>query len=199
MESELRRAAQEHFERGNSFDENGHSERAIAEWQQAIQLDPDHGEAHYNLGISYADEGETALAIAEFRQAVRLDSFDTDARRELAEVCLEAGQTDDAINQLRQILSIASGDALAAHRLAQVYLDQNRIDEAAGALEAGGVVEPDADLWFQLGERYQRDDRVDDAVLAYRRALCAQPEHADASMALRRLNVPFEDPVKPEE
>lgn len=199
MESELRREAEEHFERGNTFDENGYADRAIEEWQQAVQLEPDHAGAHYNLGIAYADEGQKALAIAELRHVIRLDPLETDARRELAEVYVEAGQIDDATNQLRQILNISSGDALAARRLAELYLDQNRIDEAAGALEAGGVLEEDADLWFRLGEEYERDSRVDDAVLAFRRALCAQPEHADASVALERLHAPVEDPIDPSE
>jgi Tfp pilus assembly protein PilF len=86
MSDELRRAAEEHFERGNTFDENGYRERAVAEWQEAVHLDPDHQAAHYNLGIAYADEGEYKLAESELREAIRLDPFDIDARRELAEI-----------------------------------------------------------------------------------------------------------------
>jgi tetratricopeptide (TPR) repeat protein len=199
MSDDLRRAAEEHFERGNSFDENGYPERAIAEWQEAVQLDPEHAEAHYNLGIAYADEGETELAINELREVLRLDSFDTDARRELAEIYLEADRTDDAVNQLRQLLSIAPGDSEAAHQLAEIYLDHGMIDQAAGALEAGAMLEEDADLWFHLGKAYENEQRRDDAILAYRRALIAQPDHRDADMALRQLHAPVEEPPDPDE
>ncbi len=199
MSSDLRRAAEEHFQRGNSFDENGHSARAVEEWQEAIHLDPEHAGAHYNLGIAYADEGESELAINELREVIRLDPFDTDARRELAEIYLETNRANEATNQLRQILNIAPGDGEAAHLLAQIYLDQEMIDEAAGALEAGVMLEEDADLWFRLGKLYERTGQHDDAILAYRRALVAQPEHRDAEHALQLLHAPIEETADPEE
>jgi protein O-GlcNAc transferase len=194
MSQDLSRAAEEHFKRGNSFDENGHSERAIAEWQETIHLDPSHLGAHYSLGIAYADEGETELAINEMREVLRIEPFETDARRELAEIYLEADRFEDAINQLRQTLNIAPGDGEAAHRLAAIYLDHEMIDQAAGALEAGAMLEEDADLWFRLGQAYEREQRREDAILAFRRALVAFPEHREAARALQGLNVPIEAP-----
>ena len=196
---DLSRAAEEHFARGVSFDESGHEERAIAEWQQAIELDPQHIGAHYNLGIAYADEGQSELAIAELREVLRLDPFDTEARRELAEIYLEADRHEDAIEQLRQILNIAPGDGEAAHELASIYLDRDMIDQAAGALEAGAMMEEDADLWFRLGQAYERDRRRNDAILAFRRALVIFPEHREAARALELLHVPIEEPPDPNE
>ena len=196
---EMSRAAEEHFARGVSFDESGYDERAIAEWQQAIEFNPQHVGAHYNLGIAYADEGETALAIVEMREVLRLDPFDTDARRELAEIYLEAERHDDAIEQLRQLLNIEPGDGLAAHELARIYLDRDMVDQAAGALEAGAMMEEDADLWVRLGQAYERDQRKDEAILAFRRALIAFPEHREAARELQLLNVPIEEPPDPDE
>ncbi len=199
MSTDLQRAAEAHFERGNALDEKGERERAIEEWQQAVQLDPDHSAAHYNLAIAFTDAGQPDLAIEEFRQAIRLDPFDTEARRELAELFLDQDRLDDAISQLRQALRIMPGDGETAHRLAEVYLDNQMWDEAAGALEAGALAEQDADLWFELGQAYAEDNRLDDAVLAYRRTLVCQPEHADAIEALRRLHIPLDEPPAPEE
>jgi tetratricopeptide (TPR) repeat protein len=194
MSQDLRRAAKEHFQRGNSFDENGYDERAIAEWQEAIHFDPDHAGAHYNLAIAYADDGDTGLAINEFREVLRIDPFDTDARRELAQVYLEADRIDDAVNQLRQTLNIAPGDADAAHRLAVIYLDQGMIDQAAAALESGAMDEEDAELWYQLGKAYDKEGRRDDAILAFRRALISSPAHREAERALQSMHVPIEEP-----
>jgi cytochrome c-type biogenesis protein CcmH/NrfG len=53
----------------------------------------------------------------------------------------------------------------------------------------------DADLWFELGQVYEiQSRRLDDAILAYRRAMIANPEHTGARDALRRLNEPIEEP-----
>jgi tetratricopeptide (TPR) repeat protein len=194
MATDLRRAAEEHFARGNQFDESGLRDRAIAEWQEAVELDPDHGDAHFNLGIAYAEQGDDDHAIIELREVIRLEPFDTQARRELAEIYLAQDRLDDAVNQLRQTLNLAPGDGAAAHLLAQAYLGAEMWDQAAGALEAGAMLAEDADLWFQLGQAYERARRLDDAILAYRRARVAQADHRDTTRALQRLRVPLEEP-----
>ncbi|MBI4791095.1 MAG: tetratricopeptide repeat protein [Chloroflexi bacterium] len=199
MTDNLHRAAEEHFNRGNDLDENGHRDAAIKAWQEAVELDPEHAAAHFNLGIAFADEGEPARALHHLREAVRLDPFDVEARRELAEVYLEQDRFDDAINQLRQALNLAPSDGETAHLLAEVYLENEMWDAAAGALEAGAMLEEDADLWFQLGRGYEHANRQDDAILAYRRALVCFPEHRESADQLRMLHVPVEEPPDPDE
>jgi tetratricopeptide (TPR) repeat protein len=199
MSNDLRRAAEDHFQRGNQFHEDGNRDRAIVEWQEAIHLDPAHASAHYNLGIAYADEGENELAMQELREAIRLDPFDVDARWELAQIYLEEDRFNDAVNQLRQALNLAPDDGETAHLLAQAYLDHEMWDEASGALEMGAMLEEDADLWFRLGQAYARENRRDDAILAYRRALVCQPGHRDADEALRVMHIPVEEPPDPDE
>lgn len=199
MDDELIREAEEHFARGNDFDENGYRERAIKEWQETIHLNPDHAAAHFNLGIAFSDEGKADLAIEQLREAIRLDPFDAEARRELAQVFLEADQADDAINVLRQSLNMVPGDAESAHCLAEIYLDQADWEKAAAALEAGGMLDEDADLWYDLGKAFEGEGQHEDAVLAYRRALVCHPGHRAAEEALDRMHIPIEEPPDPEE
>ncbi len=199
MNDDARRIAAEHFERGIAFERDGYRDRAIAEWQKAVALDPDFSEAHYNLGIAYADQARNDLAISALREAARLAPFDTDARKALADIYSESEAWAEAENQLRQALHVAPGDSEAAHMLADLYLGQERWDEASGALEAGGMLEEDADLWFELGQAYEDTQRRDDAILAYRRALTAFSEHRDALHALQQLGVPYEAPADPDE
>lgn len=199
MSSDLRRAAEEHFNRGNALDERGDRERAMAEWQEAIHLDPDLASAHYNLGIAYADQQNYDSAVTELREAARLEPFELDSRRALAEIYLEQDEAEAAINQLRQILNLSPGDGEAARLLAAAFLDHSKWDEAAGALESGAMAEDDADLWCELGEAYSSEGRWDDAILAFRRTLVCQPGHSKAESALRRLRVPFEEPPETDE
>ncbi|MBI5651931.1 MAG: tetratricopeptide repeat protein [Chloroflexi bacterium] len=193
MNDDWKKLAEELFNRGNDRDQAGDRPGAINEWHEAIRFNPDHAAAHYNLGIAFSDDGDNARAMDHLRQAINLDLFDLDARHALAEIYLEEEQWDDAINLLRQTLNLIPSDGQAAHLLAEAYLDQEMWDEAAGALESGALLEEDADLWFDLGEAYQRADRIDDAILAYRRAIIAQPEHPDAIHALDLLHVPIEE------
>ncbi len=199
MEEDLQHEAEQHFERGNEYDENGERERAIKEWQETVHLNPDHAAAHFNLGIAFSEAGENSLAIEQLREAIRLEPFDVEARRELAAVYVETDRPDDAINVLRQSLNIMPGDAMSAHELADLCLDQGMWDEAASALEAGGMLEEDADLWYDLGKAYEGQDRVEDAVLAHRRATICHPGHRAAEEALERLHVPIEEPPDADE
>jgi tetratricopeptide (TPR) repeat protein len=49
------------------------SDRAIADYTQAIQLDPKSGRAYYGRGLVYRKKGDTDRAIADFTQAIKLD------------------------------------------------------------------------------------------------------------------------------
>ena len=59
--------------RGVAYREKGDTDRAIADYIEAIRLDPKHAEAHVNRGQAYSLKGETDRAIADFTEAIRLD------------------------------------------------------------------------------------------------------------------------------
>jgi len=52
--------------------ERGKLDEAIAEFREAIRINPDFAEAHYNLGKAWHGLGELDLAVAEWREAIRL-------------------------------------------------------------------------------------------------------------------------------
>ena len=60
--------------RGLAYREKGETDRAIADYTEAIRLDPKHAEAHVNRGQAYSLKREgTDRAIADFTEAIRLD------------------------------------------------------------------------------------------------------------------------------
>ena len=67
--------------------------RAIAAFEQALQIDPAAPNVHYNLGLIFVDRGDRDLALAAFRQAVQVNPFDRDARQWLGK--LEAARQQD--------------------------------------------------------------------------------------------------------
>ena len=192
-EQESNVAAEQHYQHGDAFDEMGDTANAITEWQEAIALNPHHAGAHYNLGIAYADEQKWNAAIDELETTVELEPYDPDARRELAQIYFEQGELDQAENQLRRVLNLVPGEARAAHLLAQIYIEQKKWDQAVAALEQSAMLEDDAELWITLGNVYKQTSHTDDAVLAYRRALIANPQDAQAKQALARLGASLDD------
>jgi tetratricopeptide (TPR) repeat protein len=51
----------------------GQRERAIADYDEAIRLDPKYATAYYNRGVIYGDIGQRERAIADYDEAIRLD------------------------------------------------------------------------------------------------------------------------------
>ena len=63
-----------------------HQVRAIAAFEQALQVDPIAPNVAYNIGLIYRDRKEFDVAIYWFRQAIRANPADPDARSLLAKL-----------------------------------------------------------------------------------------------------------------
>ena len=62
-----------HVKKANYRLEDGQYDKAIEEFKQALELNPDHAMAHLGLAISYMQKGETELALQEFDATLALD------------------------------------------------------------------------------------------------------------------------------
>jgi tetratricopeptide (TPR) repeat protein len=63
----------------NNADElrrKGENEQAVAEYDTAIELDPNYQEAYYNRGLAHQNKRDYDLSIADFNRAVRLNPQD---------------------------------------------------------------------------------------------------------------------------
>ncbi len=69
-------SAMAYFNRGLVYANKEDLDRAISDWDKAIQLDPNFSAVYYNRGITYANRGETQNAIADFKKVLDLCSAD---------------------------------------------------------------------------------------------------------------------------
>jgi len=68
-----------HANRGIAYDALGNTDRAIAEFDAALRVNPGYAVAYYNRGIAYSGLGDIVRAIADFDKAVALEASDPDA------------------------------------------------------------------------------------------------------------------------
>jgi Tfp pilus assembly protein PilF len=72
-------SAQAYLERGHDWHKQAKYKLAIADFSQAIKIDPNNSVAYYNRGLVYAELGKNELARADLKKAKQLDLAQGDA------------------------------------------------------------------------------------------------------------------------
>jgi Flp pilus assembly protein TadD len=101
--------------------QGGANERAVAELEKAITLDPEFAAAHSNLGVQYALGGQNEKAAAEFRRASELDPGSSMFQSNLACVLIWMRQYGQAEEHARIAVYLDNSSA-NAHYLLGVIL-----------------------------------------------------------------------------
>jgi tetratricopeptide (TPR) repeat protein len=169
----------------------GQTDKAAADWQQAIAIDSDLFPAHYNLAIYYANTcalpDALAQAISQAEAAARAQPDNALAQRLLGSLYHQAGRSDEALAALRAALQLDSQDPLIYQALAAVYtaLDdagaaEQASQQAVALLQATLAAAPvDAyDTQLALGDAFVGVGDYQQATTAYRAAAALRPAAA---------------------
>ena len=62
-----------HFKKGHSYQEKGQWDKAIAEYNKAIELNPEYAEAYYNRGLAHYHKGQYDQAISDYNKAIEIN------------------------------------------------------------------------------------------------------------------------------
>lgn len=172
------------------------SEEQADLFRKALQIKPDFIEAHYNLGLIYLSQKKQEESAREFDAVVTLNpDFEgpnsASIYQLLASIYRDLGRNSDAIAALqngvkRQPKNLVMWKALA-------YLQLHEKDDAAVIPTFLAIIDldpKDVDARMNLGVVYQRQNRPDDAVHAYRAALQLNPTdfntHFNLALVLMR-------------
>ena len=125
----------------------GHRERALAEFDRALQLNPRYLEALIHQGLVLQEMGRETQAEDSFRRAAASIAPSSDGlpapvaarlanqHAELAEAYAEAGALDRAVEQYRRALELGPPFVDQRYRMARLLLEAGRSLEAREALE----------------------------------------------------------------
>ncbi len=157
--------AEEHFNRGLTYGQQGHWEDAIREYQAALRIDPNYAEAHYNLGVAYYQQGCWEDAIREYQAALRINPDYAEAHYNLGMAYGQQGRLDDEIRELQATLRINPHYADAHNNLGLAYYQRGRLDEAICEFQAALRINPNlAEAHGNLGLAYKQQGRLDEAI-----------------------------------
>jgi tetratricopeptide (TPR) repeat protein len=106
--------------RGVAHFSKGDYERAISDYDQAMQLDPNYAAAYNNRGNAYRQKGEYDRAISDYDQAIRLDPKYALAYSNRGEAYEAKNDSDHAIADFDQALKLNPSLAKGHQGLARV-------------------------------------------------------------------------------
>jgi tetratricopeptide (TPR) repeat protein len=105
------------FERGIRFAKAGSRKKSAAEFQKAIELDPQFSEAYGDLGVQYLTLGLFDTATAELRRAIELDRATSTHHANLSLALILLNQLPEAELEAKTAITLDPANARAHYLL----------------------------------------------------------------------------------
>lgn len=177
-----------HSNMGRIHLQNGELDRALEEFEQALELDPNYSDALLNIGEVLRLKGRVAEAEHFVERALQVDPNSIGALAQLGEIKRDMGDLDEAIRLFREALSIDDSYPFVFLGLGDVLQRAGRYAEAEEAFRRVLQLNPDSfKAYYNLGVTFGVQGRVDEAIENYEKALEIAPQHPEAAMALNNL------------
>jgi tetratricopeptide (TPR) repeat protein len=90
-------------------------EKAIAKYDQALQVDPRYSEVYYNRGLAHRRQDELEKALRDYTQAIRLDPEFVAAYSNRGYTYYMMGDLNRALVDFERVLQIDPGNEDAQH------------------------------------------------------------------------------------
>jgi tetratricopeptide (TPR) repeat protein len=131
-------SAEMHMMMANQFKSRGDTRNAIAQYREALRLNPRVPGAHFELAEQLNSSSDATLhaeAEGEFKAAITANPYDEKALRELGEIAAAKGNLQMAREDFRKALSLQPGDSDAETDLAKTLTSPDETKEAISHLE----------------------------------------------------------------
>src|ERR1051326_3109798 len=165
---------------GNVLRALGRFEEALASYDRAAQIKPDHA-ALYNRGVILCDLKRHEEALASFDRALALKPDNVAALNNRGNILRELGRFEEALASYDKALAIKQNHVEALNNRGTLLCDLKRPEEALASFDlALGLRPRDAEVWNGRGNAMRLLGRFQEALDSYDRALAISPNHAGA-------------------
>jgi protein O-mannosyl-transferase len=123
--------------------QRGQVDKAIAQFQKALQIDPNLAAVHNNLGMALFQKGQVDEAIMHLQKALEINPNYTEAHNNLGNALKQKGKLNEAMVQYHMALEINPNYAGAHNNLGNVLFQKGALDEAISQYQAALRLKPD--------------------------------------------------------
>ncbi|MFY9585147.1 MAG: tetratricopeptide repeat protein [Candidatus Acidiferrales bacterium] len=156
---------------GTVEDGTGHSEKAVSEFQRALETEPTSDDAYRGLGAAFEHLGQLAQAERTYRQAIELRPHYWAGYNWLGVFYFNQARYPEAAEMFKQVVALAPDSFRGYSNLGAIYVQQGRYREAIPTLERSVAVRPTAGAFSNLATAYFYQRRFADAARTYQEAL----------------------------
>lgn len=160
-------SAEMHMMMAGELGRRGDSTGAIAQYRDAIRINPNLPGVHYELAEQLRMSPDPALnaqAEGEYKAALKTNQYDEKSWRRLGEIMAAKGDYRTAEENYRKALALQPADSDAETDLAIALITTNRTEEAIPLLEKAEKDDPtNLTAHYRLSQLYRRKGRLQDA------------------------------------
>jgi tetratricopeptide (TPR) repeat protein len=160
-------SAEMHMMMAGELGRRGDNTAAIAQYRDAIRLNPNLPGVHYELAEQLRTSPDPALnaqAEGEYKAALKANQYDEKSWRRLGEIMAAKGDYRAAEEDYRKALALQPADSDAETDLAIALITTNRTKEAIPLLEKAEKDDPtNLAAHYRLSQLYRREGRLQDA------------------------------------
>lgn len=175
---------------GNEARDKNNYEQALDHYQKvAKELNPKDARAFYGMGNLYSDLSCYDSAIESYRNALDLKKDYLEALIGLGYVYISKERYDEAEKQFQTAYNLKPNDIEARLGLGRVYAKKGKYQEAIkqinSVINAPSIKNEDrAKAYFALGFVYEDQNKRQDAIAQYEKAVSINPDFAVAYLKL---------------
>lgn len=126
--------AKQHAAKGYDFQELSENDKAIAEYEISINLDPNFEMPYELLSAIYSGRKDWGKAYSYISEAIRINPSNAETRNNLGVVYMETGRFDEAVNAFQSAIKIRPDYASAYHNLGATYIQKQEYIPAISSL-----------------------------------------------------------------
>ena len=162
-------SAQMHQVMGNELERHDENDSAaIANYKQALRLDPNLPGLHFELAEMLSNSPSPALQAQgedEFKAALAVNPSDEKAECRLGDIAAQRGDLKEAAADYTRALELQPNDSDANTDLGKVLMSMNRPREAQKALEKAVQIDPtDYVAHYRLSTLYRQQGRKEESM-----------------------------------
>jgi serine/threonine-protein kinase len=156
--------ASPHISLGLLYRRTGLYEKAISEYQRALQLDPKNFEAAAGLALSYEGQGNLEKAEEIYKDAIKLKDDYWKGYGDLGFFYYFQGRYAEAEKFFLRSAELAPGNILILNNLGATYIKLGKSEQATAVFEKSLSIKPNADACSNLAHIYFYQGRYADAM-----------------------------------